>query len=72
MTKGNKYILVVEDYFTKCVNMYSLPNQTAHTVAQCLFEDCVLIHDVPETIHSDQGRQFEAEVLRHLRCLLGD
>jgi len=31
-TKGNRYVLVVEDYFTKFVNLYALPNQTAQTV----------------------------------------
>lgn len=65
-TKGNRYVLVVEDYFTKFVNLYALPNQTAITVARCLFEDYILIHGVPETLHSDQGRQFEAEVIQSL------
>ena len=60
-TKGNRYVLVVEDYFTKFVNLYSLPNQTAQTVARCLFEDYVLVHGVPERLHTDQGCQFEAE-----------
>ena len=49
-TKGNRYVLVVEDYFTKFVNLYSLPNQTAQTVARCLFEDYVLVHGVPERL----------------------
>ena len=70
-TKGNRYVLVVEDYFTKFVNLYSLPNQTAQTVARCLFEDYVLVHGVPERLHTDQGRQFEAEVIQSLCQLLG-
>ncbi|XP_046707916.1 uncharacterized protein LOC124387547 [Silurus meridionalis] len=69
-SKGNRYVLVVEDYFTKFVNLYALPNQSAQTVAQCLFEDYVLLHGVPETLHSDQGRQFEAEVVQTLCRLL--
>lgn len=70
-SQGNRYILVVEDYFTKFVNLYALPNQTAHTVARCLFEDYVLVHGVPEVLHSDQGRQFEVEVIQSLCQLLG-
>ncbi|KAK7877355.1 hypothetical protein WMY93_031928 [Mugilogobius chulae] len=70
-SKGNKYVLVVEDYFTKYVNLYALPNQTAYNVAHCLFEDYVLVHGVPEMLHSDQGRQFEAEVIQTLCRLLG-
>lgn len=70
ITKGNRYVLVVEDYFTKFVNLYALPNQSAHTVAHCLFEDYILIHDIPESLHSDQGRQFESEVVSTLCRLL--
>ncbi|KAK3568728.1 hypothetical protein QTP86_014757, partial [Hemibagrus guttatus] len=44
--------------------------ESAQTVARCLFEDYVLIHGVPETLHSDQGRQFEAEVVPNLCHLL--
>ena len=70
-SRGNRYILVVEDYFTKFVALYALPNQTAHSVARCLFEDYVLVHGVPEILHTDQGRQFEAEVIQSLCQWLG-
>ena len=33
---GNNYILVVQDYFTKFVEAYGIPDQTAQTVADCL------------------------------------
>lgn len=46
-SKGNWYVLVVEQYFTKFVNLYALFNQSAQTVAQCLFENYVLLHGVP-------------------------
>uniref|UniRef100_A0A8C7WTG9 Gypsy retrotransposon integrase-like protein 1 n=1 Tax=Oryzias sinensis TaxID=183150 RepID=A0A8C7WTG9_9TELE len=70
-SRGHRYVLVVEDYFTKFVNVYALPNQTAKTVARCLFEDYVPVHGVPEVPHSDQCRQFEAEVIQNLCRLLG-
>lgn len=28
-SNGNRYVLEVEDYFTKFVNLYALPNQMA-------------------------------------------
>ncbi len=70
-SKGNRYVLVVEDYFTKFVNLYALPNQTAQSVAQCLFDNHVLLHGIPEALHSDQGRQFESEIGQRLCQLLG-
>lgn len=40
-SKGNRYVLVVEDHFTKFVNLYALNDQTAQSVAQSLFDDYV-------------------------------
>ena len=65
-SKGNRYVLVVKDHFTKYVNLYALPNQTAQSVTQCLFEDYVLVHGIPEAVHSDQGQQFQAEIVQRL------
>uniref|UniRef100_A0A8C6P3V4 Integrase catalytic domain-containing protein n=1 Tax=Nothobranchius furzeri TaxID=105023 RepID=A0A8C6P3V4_NOTFU len=69
-SEGSRYVLVIEDYFSKFVNLYALLDQTAHSVAQCLFEDYILLHGIPETVHSDQGRQFEAEIIQRLCTLL--
>ncbi len=63
-------MLVMEDYFTKFVNLCTLPNQTAQSVAHCLFENYVLVHGIPEVIHSNQGRQFEVEIVQRLCGLL--
>lgn len=35
--RGNRYVLVVMDYFTKYLNLYALPDQRTNTVAKCLF-----------------------------------
>lgn len=64
-------MLVVEDYFTKFVNLYAVPDQKATTVAECLFQNYILEHGVMETLHTDMGRQFESEVVRHLCRMLG-
>lgn len=63
------HVLVVKDYFTKFVNMYALHNQAAQSVAQCLFDDYVLLHGIPEALHSDRARQFESEIVQGLRQL---
>ena len=68
--RGNKYALVVMDYFSKYVHVYPMANQTAESVAERLM-DLVCEQGVPERLHSDQGRQFESEVFQELCKRLG-
>uniref|UniRef100_A0AAQ5X1V7 Integrase catalytic domain-containing protein n=1 Tax=Amphiprion ocellaris TaxID=80972 RepID=A0AAQ5X1V7_AMPOC len=69
-SKGNRYVLAVEDYFTKFVNLYAVADQKATTVAECLFS-FVMEHGVMEMLHTDMGRQFESEVVKQLCVMLG-
>ena len=68
---GNKYILVVADYYTKFVEAYAIPDEQAHTVAQKLVEEFVCRYGVPNEIHSDQGRNFESNLFKEVCALLG-
>ncbi|PIK51637.1 hypothetical protein BSL78_11447 [Apostichopus japonicus] len=70
-TNGNRYVLVVTDYFTKYINMYALPDQTAETVAQCLFDKYFCEHGISEVLHTDQGKQFESKLVHRLCKLMG-
>lgn len=63
---GHKYVLVLQDYFTKYVNLYPMKDQRAVTVAHCIFEQYVTERGVPECLHTDQGRQFEADLIKEL------
>ena len=60
LSSGNRYLLIVQDYFTKWVEAYSLPNQEAVTVAKVLLQQFVSRFGVPMAVHSDQGRNFES------------
>lgn len=63
---GNVYVLVLGDYFTKWMETYPIPDQTAETVATKVFEEFVCRFGVPQELHSDQGRNFEAQVFQEL------
>ena len=54
-SNGNSYICVIGDYFTKFVEAYPIPDQTAQTVADCLVTKWICTFGVPLTIHTDQG-----------------
>ena len=51
--RGNIYVLVVADYFTKWTESYAIPNQEAVTVAEKLVSEFVCRFGVPRELHSD-------------------
>ena len=67
---GNKYILVVSDYFTKWVEAYPMPNQETVTIANVLVNEFISRFGVPLLLHSDQGSQFESSLFQELCSLL--
>lgn len=68
---GNKYFMVVMDYFTKWPEVFAIPNQEATTVAEKLVNEVVCRFGVPLEIHSDQGRNFESNLFQEMCKLLG-
>ena len=67
---GNSYLLVAIDYFTRWVEAYPIPNQEAVTVANKLTKEFFFRFSLPEQLHSDQGRQFESNVISKMCELL--
>ncbi|GFW34934.1 retrovirus-related Pol polyprotein from transposon 297 [Trichonephila clavipes] len=68
---GNKYLLVVMDYFTKWPEVYPIPDQEAPTVAEAVVQHWISRYGVPLQLHSDQGRNFVSAVLKGVCELLG-
>ena len=68
---GNKYLLVIADYYTKWCEVVPLKDQKAVTVAQVLMDEVVARHGTPHVLHSDQGKKFDSEVIKELCKLLG-
>ena len=64
--EGNKYIVVIVDQFTKWMECYAVPDQSAETVCQVLVKNCLSKLGPPRTIHSDQGRNFESEIFQQV------
>ena len=59
-------ILVITDHFTKYAVAIPTRNQTAQTTAQVFFDNFIMHYGLPARILTDQGRNFEARLLREL------
>eukprot|EP00731_Ephydatia_muelleri_P004049 Em0002g225a len=69
--RGNRYILVVGDYFTRWKEAYPMKDMEAQTVACILVNEFICRLGVPDTIHTDQGRNFESKLIKELCQMLG-
>ena len=69
--RGNRFILVVSDYFTRWPEAYAIVNHEATTVAQKLIEEWVSRYGIMQNLHSDQGREFESKVFQSMCRMLG-
>ena len=64
--KGNKYIVVLVDYFTKYPFAFPLKDIQSETVAESIIDSSFCTFGVPISIHSDQGSNFESWTFQSL------
>ena len=63
--------ILTGDYFTRLMEAYAIPNQEATTVARVLTSEFFFRYSPPEQLRSDQGKQFESQVVADICKLLG-
>uniref|UniRef100_A0A669EDN0 Gypsy retrotransposon integrase-like protein 1 n=2 Tax=Oreochromis niloticus TaxID=8128 RepID=A0A669EDN0_ORENI len=68
---NTKDILVITDHFTKYAVAMPTKDQKATTVAKCLWEQFLVHYGFPERLLSDQGRDFESQLIKELCALAG-
>lgn len=69
--RGNRYILTVTDSFTKWLEVYPIPDQTAETCAAKILDEYIGRFGCPLSLHSDQGSNFESDIFRQPCQLMG-
>ncbi|GBM50268.1 Retrovirus-related Pol polyprotein from transposon 412 [Araneus ventricosus] len=69
-TKGNRYVLVLMDYFTKWPEAIPIPDQESSTVAEELVRSGISCYGVPMILHLDQGTHFNSALFTELCKLL--
>lgn len=68
---GIENVLVLTDVFTKSTQTVTTKDQKAVTVAKALVKEWFVRFGEPKRIHSDQGRNFEGEVIEELCKVYG-
>ena len=69
--RGNVYILVVIDYFTKWVELFPLPNTKSKTIAQLFLDEVICRFGFPVRLISDNGVQFLSSIFTAVCQSLG-
>lgn len=64
-TKGNRWILVAVDYTSCWTIARALPNATAATIADFIYDEIVMPFGCPDEIITDRGTNFNSKVLAH-------
>jgi len=69
--RGNSWILVLTDHFTRWADTIAIPDASAPTVARVLDQHAFCYFGLPEQIHLDQGTQFQSQLMSNLCHLWG-
>ena len=71
-SKGNiENVLVITDHFTRYAQAFHSKTQTVLSTGKLLWNNFILHYGFPEKIITDQGRNFESELIGHLCQLAG-
>ena len=70
-SRGNRYCLTCVDRYTRWPEAFPIENIEAETVARTFIAGWVARFGTPVRVTTDQGRQFESRLFRHLNEMLG-
>ena len=71
-SKGNvENVLIITYHFTRYAQAFPSKTQTALATAKLLWNNFILHYGFPEKIITDQGRNFESELIDHLCQVAG-
>ena len=69
-TKGNQYVLMIVDQFTKWLECFPLLHQNAEETARCMVDGFISRLGCPVEIHTGQGKNFDGKLFETVCDLL--
>ena len=69
--KGNKYVLVFQDFLTKWPLAFPMPDQKTQRIAELLVNEVIPLFGVPEALLSDRGTNLLSHLMQDVCRLLG-
>ena len=69
--KGNRYVLVALDLFTKGIELVAITDKSAKTVAEALIEHVFYRHGLPESLLTDRGLEFDNRYMNAISQAVG-
>jgi len=69
--KGNKFVLVITDAFSKYTVVVAIPNKEAETVSEAIFQHWIVRFSCPKMIVTDNGKEFANKIADKLYKRLG-
>ena len=69
--RGNRHVLVFQDFLTKWPLVFPLPDQKAIRIATALVEEVIPLFGVPEALLSDRGANLLSHLMKDVCSLLG-
>lgn len=64
--RGNKYVVIFSDYFTKWHEAFAVKNADVPTTARLFVEEILCCHSVPRKLLSDRGKSFLAKMVKDI------
>lgn len=69
-TRGNRYILVFIDNFSRFCEPVPIPDKSAHTVARAFYNNIICRYQSPQQLSIDNGKEFCNNMLSELCNLM--
>ena len=69
--KGNRYVLVMQDFLTKWPLVFPMVDQKTTRIVRLLVEEVIPLFKVPEALLSDRGTNLLSHLMRDVCALLG-